>query len=144
MKNNFSEFSRFTEFCKAYISKTYFYLWGFNIGIFIFGLIMRFPFLMSPLFMAVVMLWFVKSLGLTSGLNWSSQKIENLLRYKQLTGEAFTPLEREVLNRYFGKHQRKELILDQDVKRKWWRYIRLITIHTFLFAVIGVILILIT
>lgn len=49
---------------------------------------------------------------------WSTAKIRNFLLYKQINKTPLTPLENDVIQRYFGRNQRKELISDLHQRKQ--------------------------
>lgn len=127
--------SSFIEFCRAYVNKLHFYTWVINLLTFLIGLTTYAPFIVIALLILTMFIWLFKGIN----FGWSNQKINNLLRYKELIGEkTFTPLEQEILDRYFGKHQRKQLIIEEEKKTRWKRYVNVITVCSVVLAVIGV------
>jgi hypothetical protein len=120
--------SQFWEFANAYY-KTHVQFWMISsIASSAFLLIIN-P-LMTPILMLVVFTFYILH---NMRIGWTDDKIRNLILYKQLTKQTFTILEQQAIDQYFGKYQRKELILEDDRKRY---YARLVWIADFLCVVL--------
>jgi len=71
-----------------------------------------------------IIIWIRKN----AEFGWTSDKIRNLLMYKQLTKTPLTPLENEILTKKFGKHERRQIILSHDRKKQVLRKVYLIDV----------------
>lgn len=111
---NNKEMSRFWEFVKGY-RKIHLTLWIISGTASLFLLSFIIPNVIILLLGGGMILWVYKQVQ----IGWTDQKIHNLLLYKQITQEKFSLLEQEVIDRYLGRFQRREQVLDLDMKKKW-------------------------
>ena len=103
----------YSDYLKTYEQKT-FYLWAIMIAGIVLEIMNIYPeslIFLAAAFMAIMYLNQLK-------LGWSSQKIANLLKHHEITGTSFSILEQEMLDRYFGRG-RKQQIIDQDELVHW-------------------------
>jgi len=106
------ELSEFSEILMVYYKK-HIYFWNLA-----FLIVSGYLTLVNPIFLVLPLalpglIWLKKNFE----FGWSTQKIRNLLIYKELTKRELTPLENEVVQRYFGKRERTKLILSHDKVR---------------------------
>lgn len=130
--DDMKELNRFVEIVKVYFKYHIFY-WIISMAIFCFQLILLFPGLLIFIIAGYGLLMVGKDLH----FGWSGDKIRNLIMYKSLTKKELTPLELEVLNKHFGKHERKEIIRDESVKKKALYKVLVIDILMFLLLIPG-------
>jgi len=117
------EIGEFVEIVKVYF-KYHIYLWIICVAIFCLLLTLMFP----QFLIFIIAGYAILMIGKDLKFGWSGDKIRNLLMYKNLTKSELTPMELEVLDKHFGRHERKKIIMDHTVRRKALRKVLLIDI----------------
>lgn len=128
--------SKFWEIVRAY-HKKHIYLWLLGVIVLGFALCMTNIIFLLPL----LGLYAVLSIGKDIHFGWTDKKIHNLLLYKQLTQNSLTPLENEAVQNYFGKHERKQLILSGDRRKAVTHQVYMIDTGAIVCLILGVMII---
>lgn len=86
------------------------------------------PAIAVTLFLAVIMAFFVGTFQmLAPAFEYSSGKVRNLLLYKMVTKQKFTPAEIQMLDKYFG-NTRKQLVRDYDETKTYKKIVQILDV----------------
>ena len=113
----------FWEFANAYC-KMHVKFWILSATLSSGSLLLLNP-LMTPVLMLMVFTFYIIH---SVKLSWNDDKIRNLILYKQLTGQPLSHLEQQAIDQYFGKYQRKKIILELAQKQSYTRLVWLVDV----------------